>query len=56
MELVSKQRGSTRAGTKTAAMQEEMAALCSKLSATNARLVIAENAKAKLEQEIASEK
>ncbi|CAM9477034.1 unnamed protein product, partial [Ectocarpus sp. 12 AP-2014] len=56
LELVSKQRGSTRAGTKTAAMQEEMAALCSKLSATNARLVIAENAKAKLEQEIASEK
>ncbi|CAM9674292.1 unnamed protein product, partial [Ectocarpus fasciculatus] len=56
LELISKQRGSARAGTKTAAMQEEMAALCSKLSATNARLVIAENSKAKLEQELASEK
>lgn len=56
MEMVSKQRGHARAGTKTAAMQEELAALCSKLSATNARLVIAENTKTKLEQELASEK
>ena len=56
LEMVSKRRGHAREGTKSAAMQEEMAALCSKLSATNARLVIAENTKAKLEQELASEK
>lgn len=56
LEMVSRQRGHARAGTKTAAMQEELATICSKLSATNARLVIAENTKAKLEQELASEK
>ena len=56
LEMVSKRRGQARAGTKSAAMQEELAALCSKLSATNTRLVIAENAKTKLEQELASEK
>lgn len=56
LEMVSKQRGHARAGTKTSAMQEELAALCSKLSDTSARLVIAENTKTKLEQELASEK
>lgn len=56
LEMISKQRGQARDGTKSAAMQEELAALCSKLSATNARVVIMENTKAKLEQELASEK
>ncbi|CAM9851016.1 unnamed protein product [Scytosiphon promiscuus] len=56
LEMVSRQRGQTRDGTKSASMQEELAALCSKLSASNARVVIMENSKAKLEQELASEK
>lgn len=56
LEMVSRQRGQARAGTKTAAMQEDLAALGAKLSSTSARLVIAENTKTKLEQELASEK
>lgn len=56
LEMISKQRGQARDGTKSAAMQEELAALCTKLSAANARVVIMENTKAKLEQELASEK
>jgi len=56
LEMASRQRGQARAGTKTAAMQEELAAIGAKLSSTSARLVIAENMKTKLEQELASEK
>lgn len=56
LEMVSKQRGQAREGTKTAALHEELAALCTKLSSSNSRLVIMDNAKTKLEQELASEK
>lgn len=54
--MSSKQRGQVRDGAKTAALNEELAVLCTKLSASNSRLVIMENAKTKLEQELASEK
>lgn len=54
--MATKQRGEARADSKKSVLQEEVLALTSKLSETNTRLTIAENARVKLEQEIGSDK
>ena len=54
--MATKQREEARATTKSAALQEEMLALTSKMVRTNTLLTIAENARLKLEQELGFEK
>lgn len=54
--MATRQRVSQRADTQSVAMQEEVLAISTKLSETNARLIIAENGRVKLDQELASEK
>lgn len=56
LEMASRQRGEARADGKTGALQAEVSSLLAKLSEMSTRLTIAETARMKLEQDLASDK